>query len=80
MVNDYPSSPPREQISDKQRVYPGDGVAPLSAIFADLRRIGYAGMLSVELFNEEYYRQDALTVARTALDKLRAAVVGSEKG
>jgi len=73
-VNDYPASPPREQIEDKHRVYPGDGVAPLGRILRDLRDIGFRGALSVELFNPEYYQQDALTVARTALEKTRAAV------
>ena len=28
-VNDYPADPPREKITDADRIYPGDGVAPL---------------------------------------------------
>jgi hypothetical protein len=28
----------------------------------------------VELFNREYWKQDALTVARTSVEKMRAAV------
>ena len=31
-VNDYPAEPPRETISDADRVYMGDGVAPTSMI------------------------------------------------
>jgi hypothetical protein len=31
-------------------------------------------MLSIELFNRTYWRQDPETVIRTALEKLRAAV------
>ena len=27
--NDYPANPPREKLTDADRVYPGDGVAPL---------------------------------------------------
>jgi 2-keto-myo-inositol isomerase len=73
-VNDYPAAPPRETITDADRVYPGDGVAPLDRLFRDLRDIGYRGTLSLELFNETYYRQDALTVAKTGLEKTRAAV------
>jgi sugar phosphate isomerase/epimerase len=76
-VNDYPADPPRIQITDAHRVYPGDGVAPLKSVFRDLRAIGFRGMLSVELFNRDYWKQDALTVARTALEKLRAAVAAS---
>jgi len=73
-MNDYPADPPREKITDAQRVYPGDGVAPLAAFFRDLHAAGYGGPLSLEVFNREYWRQDALQVARTGLDKLRNVV------
>lgn len=72
-VNDYPADPPPAAIQDKDRVFPGDGVAPLAAIFSHLRAIGFDGYLSLELFNEAYYKQDARTVARTGLEKMRAA-------
>ena len=72
--NDYPANPPRAAITDAQRVYPGDGVAPLKEIVGDLRAIGYRGVLSLELFNQEYWKQDPLTVARTGLAKMRAVV------
>jgi len=71
-VNDYPADPPRAAIQDKDRVFPGDGVAPLAAIFSHLRKIGFDGFLSLELFNEAYYKQDAGTIARTGLEKMRA--------
>jgi sugar phosphate isomerase/epimerase len=71
-VNDYPAKPPREAIADKDRVYPGDGVAPLVDILHTLREIGFDGYLSVELFNRDYWQQDPLEVARTALSKLKA--------
>lgn len=73
-VNDYPANPPRETITDADRVYPGDGVAPLGPILRALRDIGFRGSLSLELFNKSYYEQDALTVARTGLEKTREAV------
>lgn len=73
-VNDYPASPPRDQISDADRVYPGDGVAPLDRLFRDLHAAGFRGTLSLELFNRSYWQQDAFTVARTGLEKTRAAV------
>jgi 2-keto-myo-inositol isomerase len=73
-VNDYPAMPPREKISDADRVYPGDGVAPLDQLFRDLRAVGFGGILSLELFNRGYWEQDALEVARTGLRKTRAAV------
>jgi 2-keto-myo-inositol isomerase len=75
--NDYPAEPSRATITDAQRVYPGDGVAPLKAIFRILRQIGFHGMLSLELFNRDYWKQDALAVARTGLEKMRMAVRNS---
>ena len=76
-INDYPADPPRATISDAQRIYPGDGVAPLKTLLRDLRRIGFRGTLSLELFNREYWKRDALAVARTGLEKMRAVVTSS---
>jgi 2-keto-myo-inositol isomerase len=73
-TNDYPATPPREQINDAQRVYPGDGIAPLTELFHILREIGWRGHLSVELFNKDYWKQSPVKVAQMALDKTRAAV------
>jgi sugar phosphate isomerase/epimerase len=75
--NDYPAQPPRTAITDAQRVYPGDGVAPLKSILRDLNQIGFRGVLSLELFNRDYWKQDALAVARTGLEKMRAVVRSS---
>jgi sugar phosphate isomerase/epimerase len=75
-VNDYPADPPRAHITDAERVYPGDGVAPYGQLLADLTAIGFHGPLSIELFNPAYYAQEARTVATTALAKLRALVEG----
>jgi sugar phosphate isomerase/epimerase len=76
-MNDYPATPGRGEITDAHRVYPGDGVAPLVTMLRDLRRIGFQGVLSLELFNREYWKQDALAVARTGLEKMRAVVRAS---
>jgi 2-keto-myo-inositol isomerase len=75
--NDYPAQPPRAEITDAHRIYPGDGVAPLKVLLRDLHAIGFRGMLSLELFNKEYWMQDGLTVARTGLEKMRAVVRSS---
>jgi len=71
-LNDYPALP-QATITDADRVYPGDGIAPLKHLFEVLDSIGYDGVLSIELFNHTYWKQDALTVAKTALEKARAA-------
>lgn len=73
-INDYPGNPPRDTIADKDRVYPGDGVAPLGDILRTLRDVGYRGALSLELFNPDYWKQDAWQVVKTGLEKTRAAV------
>lgn len=73
-MNDYPADPPREKIGDASRVYPGDGVAPLQPILQSLVRIGFRGALSLELFNRDYWKQDALEVAKTGLEKMKAVV------
>jgi 2-keto-myo-inositol isomerase len=73
-INDYPARPERKEITDAHRVFPGDGVAPLGTLFQNLDAIGFRGMLSLELFNREYWNQDPLLVARTGLEKTREAV------
>ena len=64
-------------MNDSHRVYPGGGVAPLGSIFKDLAASGFDGYLSLELFNRDYWQQDALEVARTGLQKTRDAVARS---
>jgi sugar phosphate isomerase/epimerase len=76
-MNDYPADPPRATITDAHRVYPGDGVAPLKTLLRDLRGIGFQGYLSLEVFNRGYWKEDAISVARTGLEKMRAVVQAS---
>lgn len=73
-MNDFPADPPRETIKDEHRVFPGDGVAPLRQILRDLRDAGFRGVLSLELFNKDYWNRDAQTVAKMGLDKMKLAV------
>jgi sugar phosphate isomerase/epimerase len=69
--NDYPADPPRKDIADAQRIYPGDGIAPLKTILRILRDIGFNGVLSLELFNRDYWKLDAQEVAKTGLAKMK---------
>ena len=73
-INDYPAQPPRAGITDAHRVYPGDGVAPLTTILKTLRDIGCRCTLSLELFNSDYWKLDPLVVAKTGLQKMQVAV------
>lgn len=70
-MNDYPGSINREKQDDSDRVFPGDGVAPLKQIIDDLRKMGGVKVLSLELFNPEYYKQDPGWVAKIGLDKMK---------
>lgn len=73
-LNDYPADPPRNRISDRDRVMPGDGIAPLTQILRDLCATGNRAVLSLELFNPSYWKQDPLAVAKTGIAKMKAAV------
>lgn len=72
-MNDYPKLNATE-IQDKDRVYPGDGIAPLNDMLKSLRLNGFKGYLSLELFNRTYWMQDANLVARTGLEKMKIVV------
>ena len=76
-INDYPADPPRETINDSHRVYPGDGIAPLTEMLRELRLAGFQGFLSLELFNRDYWKQDPLAVAKTGLEKMTVTVAKS---
>jgi len=73
-MNDYPASPSRAEMNDGHRVMPGDGVAPLNMILQLLASTGGQKVLSVELFNRDYWQQDALEVAKIGLAKMKASV------
>ena len=69
--NDYPAQPPRLEMNDSHRVYPGDGVAPWKEIIGILNDIGFSGSVSLELFNKEYWSQDPKMVLTTGLAKMK---------
>jgi sugar phosphate isomerase/epimerase len=73
-MNDYPGDIMREEQKDADRVYPGDGVAPIKQILTDLKNMGGVKVLSLELFNPGYYKQDPLEVAKTGLKKMKEQV------
>jgi 2-keto-myo-inositol isomerase len=73
-LNDYPGDISREKQEDKDRVYPGDGVAPMTEIIQTLQDMGGPKVLSLELFNPTYWKEDPLTVAQTGLKKMKEQV------
>jgi 2-keto-myo-inositol isomerase len=76
-MNDYPAIPLPEEIDDSFRVFPGDGAAPLTEILHSLHDAGGHTVLSLELFNHEYWKRDPATVARTGLEKMQAAIANA---
>jgi 2-keto-myo-inositol isomerase len=78
-MNDFVSSIPVEQQTDKDRVFPGDGAAPMKQILNDLINMGGRKILSLELFNQEYWKNDALTTAKTGLEKMQRLVKMSDE-
>ncbi len=76
-LNDYPADPPRETIKDEHRVYPGDGIAPVTELLQGFRAVGATPVLSLELFNRAYWAQPALEVAKTGLAKMRSCVAAA---
>jgi len=68
-LDDVPYQEPFSAMTDGDRVYPGDGDIPVDALFAVLQEIGYAGPVSLELFNEDYWREDPFAVTHTGYQK-----------
>ena len=76
-VNDYPADPPREKLTDADRIYPGDGICPLAGIRKTLQQSGFHGVLSLELFNKSYCESGTpISVAKTGLEKMKAVFRG----
>jgi len=70
-INDYPAFTSPEEAQDKDRVYPGDGVAPLPQILQTLQSVGFDGFLSFEVFNPLYWAtNDPLQVVRIGRKKI----------
>jgi sugar phosphate isomerase/epimerase len=68
-LDDVPYRKPFPEMTDSDRVYPGDGDIPLEELFAVLAETGYRGPVSLELFNVALWAQDPYRVARTGFEK-----------
>ena len=75
-INDLPAEPDPQTQKDEDRVMVGDGIADLPRVIANLRKIGYRGPLSLELFNRRLWAEDPLAVAKRGLARIRALVEG----
>jgi sugar phosphate isomerase/epimerase len=71
---------PRELATDADRILPGEGDFQLPPILDHLRRIGYAGYVTVELMNPDLWQMKPLAVAEAALTGLRRLLGLAEMG
>ncbi len=71
-VNDVPDLP-LENLTDSERVLPGEGRMDLSGYISTLHSIGYTDFLSVELFNQDLWDQkieDVCIRAKNMLERV----------
>ena len=62
-VNDAPQTP-ISVLRDSDRVFPGEGVVNVRQALGVLRARGFAGPVSLELFNARYWKQPTAAVLR----------------
>ena len=63
---DIPAEPPVEVFEQRHRVFPGEGIAPLRQIVATLKRKGYRGPASLEMFDPAVRAMSPYDVAMKA--------------
>lgn len=69
-LDDAEPGPPAS-LGDAQRLLPGLGVIPLAPLIERIRRTGYRGPYSLELFRPEYWARDPAALAREGLERMR---------
>jgi len=57
--------------ADSDRLWPGEGNNGLDRIFKNLMAIGYDGLVTVELFNEEYWELPVDSIYSAAMSKTK---------
>jgi 2-keto-myo-inositol isomerase len=57
---------PKKSLRDEHRLLPGKGIIPLQQILSRVKRIGYQGVYSIELFRPEYWEWDPFRLATEA--------------
>jgi 2-keto-myo-inositol isomerase len=58
---------PKAELQDSHRLYPGEGVIPLTEIMANIKKIGYDGPVSLEMFRPEYWVRPPEEIARKGI-------------
>ncbi|MEY3412550.1 MAG: hypothetical protein RIQ70_1238 [Bacteroidota bacterium] len=76
-MNDFPANADKNTMTDGMRVMPGDGVAPFKEILGILNKKNTPIVLSLEIFNEDVWKMDALAACQMGIDKMRSVVNNS---
>ncbi|MFT4734227.1 MAG: 2-keto-myo-inositol isomerase [Algoriphagus sp.] len=76
-MNDYPGDIEKSKLTDAMRVMPGDGDAPMDHILQMLNNKGVPIVLSLEIFNPDYWNMDAAKTAKIGLSKMKASVASA---
>ena len=63
---DVPAEPIRELQGQTDRVFPGQGIAPLKRIVQMLKKKKYSGPASIEMFGPKFQKMEPFEFARTA--------------
>lgn len=75
---DTPRHPPVEVAEQKDRAFPGEGIAPLQRILNKLVSLGYNRALSLELFDMTVRRTDPAVIAAKALTTITPFIQGAK--
>jgi 2-keto-myo-inositol isomerase len=59
------------RLGKANRVMPGDGVLPLRDFVDAIRRTGFEGPYSLELFREEYWVMDPFRIAKLGIERMQ---------
>jgi 2-keto-myo-inositol isomerase len=73
---DTPRQPPLEVAEQKDRAFPGEGVAPLQKILNKLAELGYNRALSLELFDPVVRSTDPQVIAAKGLQTITPFIDG----
>lgn len=68
---------PAREVSRSYRLFPGEGEAPLAGFVGDLRGLGYAGDIVVEVFNAACAAAPPHAIARRGHESLRRLMEGT---
>ena len=71
---DVPDEPPLEVFGQPDRVFPGEGIAPLERIVEVLKSKGYAGPASLEMFSLQVRAMDPYDQAIKARETIEPLI------